>query len=529
MGATKAPAPAKAAPAPARAPAPQSAPALERPVFSSTKSLLDLPVSDPRGTGRERARAIGAFRGPSVALPHRDQIERSFGRDLSNVRAHVGAPAGTVARELGANAFTMGTQIAFREVPTLRLAAHEAAHVVQQRSGLPATSSQERNADAIASRVVAGRSASDLLPRAIAAKPAAFPIQYEKPKKLTDEELDGHLSSVLDHWEQEATTRPIGPERAEARRVVLLLSFPPTMSTYAEADTFVDACEATAKDEYKTVAQLKTDASVDLDFFIDNGDAFPNWWADRIRDELYGTSNQSTLAARYQEARKEALVNTALISDEIWSSGLPITKQQAANLQRGSIVDLALSFENARKYPDERIGKYARLVVNWERTFHHYMLVQWFRFQLQVRTDLIRKGELVIDADNWKSVQATKFFNLKLQVFERAASTPDDMRAAFTALMLHLPKNFFRDPYGGGFRYDYPNEAVQAFWKEIQEVDRQLAGTDTPGRIFRSLEWAYTRGYFGEAALEVYEAIKSDWPWMLARLAAVFIAQSFPA
>lgn len=245
MGATKAPAPAKAAPAPARvaapaparAPAPQPSSTTEKPVVYSTKNLLDLPISDPRGSSSERARAVGAFRGVSEPLPHRAQIERSFGRDLSTVKAHVGSSAGTVARELGANAFTLGARIAFRETPSLRLAAHEAAHVVQQHSGLPATNSQEQNANAIASRVVAGRSASDLLPGTTAARPGPFPIQYEKPTRLTDDELDDHVASILDHWEQEATTRPIGPERAEARRVVLLLSFPPTITTYAEADT----------------------------------------------------------------------------------------------------------------------------------------------------------------------------------------------------------------------------------------------------------------------------------------------------
>jgi hypothetical protein len=527
-GGTKAPAPkAKAAP-PSRTAAP--APTVEdpRPITYSKRSLLELPISDPRGTSSERARAIGGFRGPSQSLPHRALIESSFGRDLSDVKAHVGSSAGHAATQVGANAFTIGNQVAFREEPSLRLAAHEAAHVVQQRSGLSSGSALERDANAIASRVVAGRSATDLLPSETASVAAPAAIQFEKATSLTEDEIDVYFGAILDHWEEQATTLPTGPQRAEARRVYLLLSFPPDLATYDEADAFLASCLEIAKDETKTVEQLKQEPSVDLDFFVDNGDGFPAWWADRINSELYGTSNESTLETRVRDARKEALVNTASISDEIWSHGLPISKRQAAQLRRSSIPDLALSFENARKYPTEPIGKYAGLVVQWERSFAHLMLVRWFRFQLGIRVDQIRRGDLVIDPDTYRQLLATKFFNVKLQGFERAASSPEDMRKTMSALMLQLPHKFYRDPKGGGFKYDFSNEAVQAFWKEVQEVDERIASTSGKGRIWQSWEWAYSRGYFGEAAIELYEAFKENWPWAVARLVAVFIAQFIP-
>src|SRR5262249_16241257 len=63
--------------------------------------------------------------------------------------------------------------VAFGAAPDLHLAAHEAAHVVQQRAGFTgvgtAGDSHERAADAIADRVVRGESAGDLLPGAGAA------------------------------------------------------------------------------------------------------------------------------------------------------------------------------------------------------------------------------------------------------------------------------------------------------------------------------------------------------------------------
>lgn len=109
--------------------------------------------------------ALAGFSEPGTALPHREAIERAFGPDLDlrHVVAHVGGAAATATAALGAAAYTRGAHIAFREPPDLHLAAHEAAHVVQQRSGvdLPAAIGEsgdryEQQADAVAARVVAG-------------------------------------------------------------------------------------------------------------------------------------------------------------------------------------------------------------------------------------------------------------------------------------------------------------------------------------------------------------------------------------
>ena len=71
---------------------------------------------------------------------------------------------------LGARAYTKGNDIAFAGTTDLHTAAHEAAHVVQQRSGLQlahavgqAGDAHERHADAVADAVVRGESAESLL------------------------------------------------------------------------------------------------------------------------------------------------------------------------------------------------------------------------------------------------------------------------------------------------------------------------------------------------------------------------------
>jgi hypothetical protein len=115
------------------------------------------------------ARGTGGGGGP---LPHLAAIQRAFGRhDVSAIRAHVGGEAAAAARDLGALAYAHGDHVAFAAPPDLHTTAHEAAHVVQQRAGVFLTDGlgdtgdiYERNADAVADRVVAGRTAEDLLP-----------------------------------------------------------------------------------------------------------------------------------------------------------------------------------------------------------------------------------------------------------------------------------------------------------------------------------------------------------------------------
>jgi len=112
------------------------------------------------------------IRTPAGPLPFLDRIQQSFGlHDVTGTRAHVGPAAADASRRAGANAFTSGEDVAFGETPTLRLAAHEAAHVIQQRHGVALHGGighrgdpYERQADEAAERVAQGRSSADLFP-----------------------------------------------------------------------------------------------------------------------------------------------------------------------------------------------------------------------------------------------------------------------------------------------------------------------------------------------------------------------------
>src|SRR5690242_10493449 len=69
------------------------------------------------------------------SLPHREALQRSFGpeHDLAGVSAHVGGDAAAACDAISAEAYASGDKVAFSRDPDVRLAAHEAAHVIQQR------------------------------------------------------------------------------------------------------------------------------------------------------------------------------------------------------------------------------------------------------------------------------------------------------------------------------------------------------------------------------------------------------------
>ncbi|HCH66890.1 MAG: hypothetical protein CL927_09000 [Deltaproteobacteria bacterium] len=109
--------------------------------------------------------------GPSGSLPHLQTIQASFGQhDVTGVQAHTDTRARDATAQMGARAFAHGNAVAFDGAPDLHTAAHEAAHVVQQKAGVQLAGGvgrvgdvYERHADAVADAVVSGASAESLL------------------------------------------------------------------------------------------------------------------------------------------------------------------------------------------------------------------------------------------------------------------------------------------------------------------------------------------------------------------------------
>ena len=154
-------------------------------------------------------------RGGGGSLPHLDRIQSSFGHhDVTGVSSHTGASAQSASDALGASAFASGNSVGFDSVtPSLHTSAHEATHVVQQRSGvqLKAETGEvgdryERHADAVADVVVSGGNAAPLLdqmasPEASGGTTAvqSKAVQLEEkplPKKEVSSKAMGRLSNA---------------------------------------------------------------------------------------------------------------------------------------------------------------------------------------------------------------------------------------------------------------------------------------------------------------------------------------------
>lgn len=120
--------------------------------------------------------AAAAEPGAPLTAPIRRQVEVSTGANLSGVRIHTGPAASQAASAISARAYTTGQDIHFGadqyrpDTPDGdRLIAHELVHTIQQQAGGGSGLQQkmevsqpgdpaEREADAIAERVVSGRS-----------------------------------------------------------------------------------------------------------------------------------------------------------------------------------------------------------------------------------------------------------------------------------------------------------------------------------------------------------------------------------
>jgi hypothetical protein len=138
-----------------------------------------------QGPANVHAAAAAGVRDASGALPYASAIQQSFGRhDIGGVKAAVGGAASKATAAIGATAYATGDRVAFGDAPDLHTAAHEAAHVVQQRSGVQLAGGvgssgdrYEQHADRVADRVVAGGSAEGLLDEMVGGGGASNAVQ----------------------------------------------------------------------------------------------------------------------------------------------------------------------------------------------------------------------------------------------------------------------------------------------------------------------------------------------------------------
>jgi cell wall-associated NlpC family hydrolase len=186
---------------------------------------VQMPAIQMHGAGEQSDEAVHAAAAQGVAtpassLPYGDHIQRAFGRhDISSVKAHTGADAARSAKAMGADAYAAGDHVVLGSKSDLHTAAHEAAHVVQQRGGVQlkggigqAGDSYERHADAVADKVVAGDSAEALLSEMAGPAGGAGGVQKQAVQR-TGAAHDGEAAA---HGEHEASEHEAGEDHEAA-------------------------------------------------------------------------------------------------------------------------------------------------------------------------------------------------------------------------------------------------------------------------------------------------------------------------
>lgn len=156
-------------------------------------------------TGDVHSTAAQGISGSGGSLPHLDAIQMSFGHhDVSSVQAHTDSAAAQASASLGAHGYASGNHVAFADsAPSLHTAAHEAAHVVQQRAGVQLKGAvgqvgdkYEQHADAVADRVVQGQSAQGLLDEMAPASGGGSAVQA----KAIQFDIKADLKEAIDGW-----------------------------------------------------------------------------------------------------------------------------------------------------------------------------------------------------------------------------------------------------------------------------------------------------------------------------------------
>jgi hypothetical protein len=91
------------------------------------------------GGGSPADVAAQGFSGSAQEVPHRAEMEKSFGVGFGHVKAYTDAPAKKANEQLGSNAYAMNDSVAFGTAnPSKELVAHELTHVMQHTGSGPA-------------------------------------------------------------------------------------------------------------------------------------------------------------------------------------------------------------------------------------------------------------------------------------------------------------------------------------------------------------------------------------------------------
>lgn len=119
------------------------------------------------------------FSGGGHDVPHRAEMEKSFGMDFGGVRAHTDAPAQAASRSLGAHAYALDNHVAFASTtPDKATVAHELTHTIQASGGGAPAGPAKKSAARDAAIDTSGEGEAERVEAAVSAgKPARSALE----------------------------------------------------------------------------------------------------------------------------------------------------------------------------------------------------------------------------------------------------------------------------------------------------------------------------------------------------------------
>ena len=355
------------------------------------------------------------------------------------------------------------------------------------------------------------------------------PVAGQTPERLKEQ-----WQSAVEAWEETSKELPSAEQRARARPIFILLRLgtPLQFAVAAELDRFIDRCIQDGDNEDAT---LKWFSEAIL---LTEGAAFPKTWAWNVQKEFRFSTDLNGLERAIQSARSDVIGLSTYLSDDVWDHGLPLSLDEASTLTSGKLERMVLNSE-AAKAPKKNtvITRYTQALLRLARAIAHHRLVHWYNWQIDVTIEHIRNGDQIVDQDEHDRLKAQqKGFALRRQAFEDAASSSSNTSKQVNAILFSYPDKFDRLNFT-----DWPGDEVQALRKSIADVDARIAQHGglsgiapvlpaaglLPG-IWRAAVWASERGYYGDVAVDVFEAIKQNPVESLAKLVAIIIAGEIP-
>lgn len=183
------------------------------PVSSALKGLSYKEASAKLSPSSSSAMSIAesAFSGggsaPNSSIA--SAVQQTTGVDVSGARHHTGPAAAEACSTLGAEAFTVGSNVAFASAsPSAHTVAHEYAHVAQQSGGSPSVMGKgasglapvgnlEAQADAVADAVVSGGAKTSVSSAPVSAAPKVIAFKKRSEQQWMEELHKPELKSII--------------------------------------------------------------------------------------------------------------------------------------------------------------------------------------------------------------------------------------------------------------------------------------------------------------------------------------------